>query len=288
MLPNTFQYLRPGTLNEAVDALHRLGQGAKMVAGGHSLLPSMKLRLAAPHTLIDIGHLPELRGIRVQGPEMVIGACTTHATIEHDAELAELVPLLPRVASQIADPTVRNRGTLGGSLANGDPSADWPAAVLAAGATIDVIGRHGNRSIAADAFFTGLFETDLAPDELIVSVRFPVSRLARVAYRKFRHPASGYAVVGVAVQLETERAVCKGGRLAVTGLTDHARRLPAAEVLLPGYHLDSKSTEDILAAAFEGIQPLEDSFADGAYRLQLARTMLKRALADAVHPVVAA
>lgn len=288
MIPNEFRYHRPDSLVTAIGLLQALGDGTKLLAGGHSLLPSMKLRLATPQTLIDINHLAELRGIAVRGDEVVIGATTTHAAIEHSPILAEYAPLLPRVAAQIADPTVRNRGTLGGSLANGDPSADWPAAMICADATFDLAGSQGRRSVRAEQFFKGLFETALAADELIVAVRIPVHRTARAAYRKFRHPASGYAVVGIAVLLHTDGGVCLHGRLAATGLADRALRLQSAESRLPGYELGRGRTDAIVAEAFKAVTPLEDSFADAAYRLQLARTMLRRALADAAGPVAVA
>jgi carbon-monoxide dehydrogenase medium subunit len=242
----------------------------------------MKLRLAAPATLIDIAGLAELRGIDVGAEEVVIGAATTHAELEHDAEVAKALPLIPAVAHLIADPTVRNHGTLGGSLAHADPSADWPAAMLALDATLDVIGPQGSRSIAANAFFKGLFETDLRLDEILVRVRIPVVPGRRVAYRKFRHPASGYAVVGVAVVLDVQSGRCSGGRISVTGFADHAFRANLAEAALTGYAGQPEHTERLLGLAFNGLDPLEDRFADADYRTQLARTMLRRALADAV------
>src|SRR5258706_2873720 len=194
----------------------------------------MKLRLAGPDLLIDINELSELHGIAIGADEVTIGAATTHATLEHHPALAETLPLIPLVAHQIADPTVRNRGTLGGSLAHADPSADWPAAMLALDARIDVTGATGSRSIAAADFFEGLFTTALRPSELIVAVRIPVLRGVRAAYRKFRHPASGYAVVGVAVVLRYERGACSGGQIAVTGFTHCAFRPEHTEALLAG------------------------------------------------------
>jgi carbon-monoxide dehydrogenase medium subunit len=252
------------------------------MAGGHSLLPMMKLRLAGPELLIDINALSELHGITIGADEVTIGAATTHATLEHHAALAEVLPLIPLVAQQIADPTVRNRGTLGGSLAHADPSADWPAAMLALDARIDVTGAAGSRSIAAADFFEGLFATALRPGELIVAVRIPVRRGVRAAYRKFRHPASGYAVAGVAVVLRFERGACSGGQIAVTGLADCAFRAKRAEALLAGFAGEADRVERLLELAFADVTPLADRFADAEYRLQLGRTMLRRALADAL------
>jgi len=282
MIPNAFDYVRPTTLQDAVAALAQHGEAARPMAGGHSLLPMMKLRLAGPDVLIDINALSELHGVTIGSDEVMIGAATTHATLEHHAALAQALPLIPQVAHQIADPTVRNRGTLGGSLAHADPSADWPAAMLALDARIDVTGVAGSRSIAVADFFEGLFTTALRPGELIVAVRIPVQHSVRAAYRKFRHPASGYAVVGVAVVLRFERGSCCGGQIAVTGLADRAFRAKGAEVLLAGFAGQADRIERLLHLAFADVTPLADRFADAEYRLQLGRTMLRRALADAL------
>lgn len=282
MIPSAFDYVRPGSVAEALGQLAQGGEGAKLMSGGHSLLPMMKLRLAAPSILIDISALAELQGISVGADEVVIGAATTHAQLEHHAEVARALPLIPAMAHLIADPPVRNRGTIGGALAHADPSADWPAAMLALDATIDVTGPRGSRAIAADAFFKGLFETELGPDEVLVRVRIPVAPDRRMAYRKFRHPASGYAVAGVAVVLDFASGRCGGGRIAVTGFAEHAFRAHLAEAALAGYAGQPDQTERLLALAFDGVVPLEDRFADAGYRTQLARTMLRRALADAI------
>jgi aerobic carbon-monoxide dehydrogenase medium subunit len=283
MIPSAFDYLRPASLSEALAALATHGDAARAMAGGHSLLPMMKLRMASPELLVDINELAELHGIRVSAGEVVIGAATTHAALEHDASVARALPLLSSVAHQIADPTVRNRGTLGGSLAHADPSADWPAAMLALDAVIDIASAAGSRSVAARDFFSGLFETALQPGELIVAVRIPVVPDTRAAYRKFRHPASGYAVAGVAVVLVLERGTCRSGRIAVTGVADHAFRAAAAEPQLAGYAGQPDRTKRLLDLAFAGVAPLEDRFADAAYRVQLGRTMLRRALAEALN-----
>ncbi len=282
MTPSAFDYVRPTTLSDAVAALTRHGDAARLMSGGHSLLPMMKLRMAAPEVLIDINELPELHGVTVGRSEVVIGAATTHATLEHHEAVAAAVPLIAKVAHQIADATVRNRGTIGGSLAHADPSADWPGAMLALDAVIHVMGARGARAVAAGDFFTGLFETVLRPDEIITAIHVPVVAGARAAYRKFRHPASGYAVAGVAVDLVVDRGTCTGARIAVNGVAAHAFRATKAEALLAGYRGEESQIERVLEAAFDGVSLLEDRFADAAYRLQLARTMLRRALADAL------
>lgn len=280
MIPSAFDYLRPSSLTDALTQLTRHGDDAKLTSGGQSLLPMMKLRMAAPGTLIDISELTELKGITIGKNDVVIGAGTTHAQLEHHAELATVLPLVPAVAHLIADPSVRNRGTIGGSLAHADPSADWPAAMLALGATIEVVGAKGTRSIPVDSFFKGLFETDLGLDEIIVGVRIPLIPGQRVAYRKFRHPASGYAVVGVAVALLFQANRCSEGRIAVTGFSDHVFRANKAEATLAGYAGQPEQTERLIDLAFTETSPLEDRFADADYRTQLGRTMLRRALAD--------
>ncbi|MGF6411588.1 FAD binding domain-containing protein [Paraburkholderia sp. MM5482-R1] len=282
MIPRAFEYVRPDSLSEAIRLLVDGGEEAKLLSGGHSLLPMMKLRLASPSKLIDVSELTDLRGITIDANEVVIGAATTHAELEHHVELNGVLPMFATVGHQIADPTVRNRGTLGGALAHADPSADWPAAMLALDAKLDVMGAKGTRSIAADSFFKGLFETALESDEIIVRVRVPVVPDRRVAYRKFRHPASGYAVVGVAVVLALQASQCTGGRIAVTGFADHAYRAKHAEEMLAGYAGQPAQTEQLLDLAFSEVTPLEDRFVDADYRIQLGRTMLRRALADAM------
>ena len=282
MISDVFDYERPVDLAAALAALARHGDGARVIAGGHSLLPMMKLRLAGPEVLIDINALRELHGIEIGSDEVVIGAATTHATLEHHAALAAALPLIPMVAHQIADPTVRNRGTLGGSLAHADPSADWPAVMLVLGARVDVAGSTGARSVAIEDFFKGMFETALEAGEVIVGVRIARRPGTRVAYRKFRHPASGYAVVGVAVVLDVDQGRCTGGRIAITGFADRAFLATRAQALLPGYDGDPAATERLLEAAFSQVAPLEDRFADADYRTQLGRTMLRRALNDAL------
>jgi carbon-monoxide dehydrogenase medium subunit len=281
MIPAAFHYVRPATLVAAIAALKQHGASAKLLAGGHSLLPMMKLRFATPDVLIDVSELSELKGISVGASEVAIGAATTHAALEHNAQIAASLPLLALMAPLIADATVRNRGTLGGAIVHSDPTADWPAGMLALDAVFDLAGPDGERSTAAGDFFRGLFETVLGPEEVLVRVRIPVQNGTRASYRKFRHPASGYAVVGVAVVLHMKGDRCTGGRIAVTGFADHAFRAMPAEAMLAGYDGQPEHSERIVERAFEGAVPLEDRFADAEYRLQVGRTMLRRALADA-------
>jgi aerobic carbon-monoxide dehydrogenase medium subunit len=282
MIPAAFDYVRAKSLADALGALAEHDGGAKLIAGGYSLLPMMKLRFAQPEVLVDINELTELKGINIGTAEVQIGAGTSHATLEHEPKIAGALPLMATVAPLIADATVRNRGTIGGAIANSDPTADWPAATLALEAVYDITGPDGERSVPADGFFKGLFENDLGPQEILTRVRIPLKQDTRTGYRKFRHPASAYAVVAVAVALHMDGKKCTGGRIGVTGFADHAFRPKSAEAMLAGYEGKREQNERILEEAFKGVVPVQDRFADAEYRLQIGHTMLSRALADAM------
>ena len=198
MIPAAVGYVRADSAEAAVAALSEHGDEAKLLAGGQSLIPLMKLRLARPSVLVDLGRADELRGISVDGDSVSIGALTSHSTLEHSADLAEACPLLAHVASQVGDPAVRHRGTLGGSLAHADPASDLPAAVLALGGTLVATGPGGSREIAATDFFTGFLESALAVDEVLTEVRVPVST-GGWCYQKFNRRAQDWAIVGVVV-----------------------------------------------------------------------------------------
>ncbi|NJO24097.1 MAG: xanthine dehydrogenase family protein subunit M, partial [Sphingomonadales bacterium] len=194
MIPAATEYVRARSIEEAVRELRDKGPEARTLAGGHSLIPMMKLRMAAPQLLVDISAIPELQGVSVQGQELRLGATTTHAVIEHHPTVAKTLPLMAEIAGCIADPLVRNRGTIGGALANADPSADWPVAALLFDAQLDIAGPDGARVEAAIEFFQGLYATSLAPDELLTGIRLRIPDAQyRGAYEKVRHPASGYA-----------------------------------------------------------------------------------------------
>lgn len=257
-----FQFHRPATVAAAIALLQTASQG-KLLAGGQSLLPVLKLEMAEPSDLISINHLPELHGIQVTATHVVIGAATRHAQVASAPEIRRAIPGLAHLAEGIGDPQVRNRGTLGGSLAHADPAADYPAAILALGATI-VTDR---REIAADAFFTGLFETCLAADEIITAVRFPIPK--RAAYAKFASHASKYALVGVMVAKGPQ-----GVRVAVTGAGASAFRLPAVEAALQA-HFHPAALADLLISA-EDLQSTAEASAE--YRAQLVKVMAGRAV----------
>jgi carbon-monoxide dehydrogenase medium subunit len=260
-----FNYQRPASLDAATKAAAAAEDG-KYLAGGMTIIPTMKQRLASPSDLIDLADLAELSGIRRDGDALVIGATTSHAEVATSEEVRSAIPALAELAGHIGDPAVRARGTIGGSIANADPAADYPAAVVALGATVET----SSRSIAADDFFTGLFETALEDGELITAVRFPVP--ARAGWAKFPNPASRYAVVGVMVS-ETSG----GARVAVTGAGPSVFRVAEMEKALAG-DFSSKAVEGISVPA-SGLN--SDIHASDEYRAHLVTVMAKRAVAAA-------
>jgi aerobic carbon-monoxide dehydrogenase medium subunit len=283
MRPASFDYHRPATVAEAVSLLSSNG-GAKALAGGHSLLPAMNLRLNQPDALVDIGRLDELKGIRVNGDTLVIGALSTHAQIAASADVQAHCPALAAAAGQVGDPQVRNWGTLGGNLAHADPASDPPTVVLASGGVIHMQGSSGARSVGADNFFLDLFTTDLRSGELITRVELPSQRGRKSAYVKMAHPASRYAVVGVCVVLDMDGAVCRGARVAVGGAVPKATRSAAAEASLAGKAMD----EVVLDAAAKaligdvGSSVIGDIYAPEEYRRAMLGVYLKRAVRSAL------
>lgn len=265
MIPAPFDYVRAGSVDEAISALAEHGDDAKLLAGGHSLLPMMKLRLAAPAVLVDITRIPETSYVRVEGDDVAIGALTRHCELVSSPVLAAEAPLLPLVASFVGDPQIRNRGTLGGSLAHGDPAADLPAAVLASDATLVVQGSGGRREIPATGFFLGYFETAMEPDEMLVEIRVPRTGAVKVAYEKFTRRSHDWAIVGVAAV---------GGRVALANVGPAPVRAVATERALA----DGASIADAAALASEGTSPVADMHGDGAYRQHLTRLLTRRAL----------
>ncbi|MDX1514719.1 MAG: xanthine dehydrogenase family protein subunit M [Gammaproteobacteria bacterium] len=261
-----FNYQRPATLDDALKAMAAADDG-KFMAGGQTLIPTMKQRLAQPSDVIDIGGIAELAGISRDGDNLVIGAMTRHADVAASKEVKSAIPALAFLAECIGDPQVRNRGTLGGSIANADPAADYPAAVVGLGATVKTNGR----SIAADDFFTGLFETALEEDELVTSVSFPVPDKA--GYAKFENPASRYAIVGVMVS-----ASSAGVRVAVTGAGPSVFRVEAMEKALA----DKFAPEAVAGVKVQSDGLNSDIHASAEYRAHLVTVMAKRAVAAAL------
>jgi aerobic carbon-monoxide dehydrogenase medium subunit len=282
MYPAPFDYQAPQSVNEAISLL-TANKDSKLLAGGHSLLPLMKLRLAQPSMLIDIGRIKELGGIRDMGDWIAMGALTTHTQVQWSELVREHCPVLSETASLIGDMQVRNRGTIGGSLAHSDPAADYPAVILALGAEIDAMGPQGKRTIKADDFFVGLMATALNSDELITQVRVPKTTKPGngAAYEEMPHPASRYAVVGVAVWLMMDGNKVGDVRVGITGATDHAVRASKMENALRGNALDHKLEESASALATDGLTCLGDMFASSDYRAHLVRVYAKRALMKA-------
>ena len=267
MIPAAFTYQRASSVDEALDLIGQHGDDAKFLAGGHSLLPLMKLRLAVPEVLVDIGRLRDLSYIRDEGSYIAVGALTRHHDLEFSDLLARELPLLAHAAGQVGDPQVRHRGTIGGSLAHADPQADLPAVVLALDAILVARGPAGEREISAADFFRGLFETALQPGELLTEIRLPKPSAAGWSFQKFTKRAIDWAIVGVA---------CQGDQVALVSMGQTPLRASAVESALAS----GASVEEAAALAAEGTSPTDDINADAAYRQHLARVLVKRALTD--------
>jgi len=283
MIPANFDYITVKSLDEALSLLAKHKDDAKILAGGHSLLPAMKLRLMQPKVLIDIGKIKELSYIKEEGGQIHIGAMTTHFQIETSALLQKSCPLLPETATQLGDMQVRNKGTIGGSVAHADPAADWPAAVIAVGAEIIVVGPKGERAIKADDFFVDMLTTALQPGELVKEVRFaaPKGKTGQ-AYMKVRHPASGFAVVGIAVTLTVDGGKCAASGVGVTGVSSKPYRAKGVEAALKGSALDAKSLAAAASHASDGVSDaISELYATGEYRKHLAEIYTRRALETA-------
>jgi carbon-monoxide dehydrogenase medium subunit len=270
MIPATFSYQRAGSVDEALDLITRHGDEAKFLAGGHSLVPLMKLRLAVPEVLVDIGRLGELRYIRDDGSHIAVGALTSYHELAQSSLLAAELPLLAHAASRVGDPQVRHRGTIGGSLAHADPAADLPAVLLALDAVLVTRGPSGSRSIPAGEFFRGLFESALEPDELLTEIRIPRPAQAGWSFQKYTKRAIDWAIVGVAVQ---------GGRVALVNMGQQPLRAAAVEQALAA----GAPPAEAATHAAEGTSPPTDLNGDPAYRAHLARVLTARALTEAAH-----
>ncbi len=280
MIPAAFEYNAPKTLEEALRLLDRHGDKAKLLAGGHSLLPLMKLRLAMPRYIIDIGRLKGLSGIREVRGKISIGALTTHAEIERSDLVRKHCSLLSETAREIGDAQVRNRGTLGGSLAHADPAADYPATMLALDAEIAAASKSGSRVIPASQFFVDMLTTKLRPGEILTEVRVgPLPPRTGTAYMKLHQPASGFAIVGAAVRLTVSKAGrIEEVRVGITGVGLKAYRAVAVENALQGSNAEDKVFAEAARAAAQGAEPLSDLHASAAYRTEMAAVFTRRAL----------
>ncbi len=298
MFAADFDYYRADSVADA-GRLLRKHAGAKLLAGGHSLIPALKLRLAAPATVIDIGRIAELRGVSVDGDTLRIGALTTHAEIASSEAVREHAAALAEAAGQIGDPAVRNRGTIGGNVAHADPASDLPTVLAALGATLTAVGPAGERSIAVGDFFTGLMTTALGETDLLTSIRIPSAAGRGTAYVKFSHPASRYAVVGVAAALargargrglmarikgEEPETICTDAAVAIGGLVPAPLRCGAVEAALND-HAPTGETFAAAAAAVSGDLGDDllgdDVFASGEYRKAVAPVYVQRAIETA-------
>jgi len=280
MYPAQFDYHSPASVQEAISLLGRLKDDAKVLAGGHSLLPMMKLRLAQPKHLIDLRKVPGLSGIKEDGGAIAIGALTTHYAVESSSLLKQKCPLLSEAAGTIGDPQVRNMGTIGGSLAHADPAADYPAAVIALGAELVAEGPKGKRTIKVDDFFKGLLTTALQPEEILVEIRIPSWPAGTgMAYMKFPHPASRFAVVGVAALVTADG---KKVGVGITGAGTKAVRAKGVEAALAGKTLDAATIRAAAEKAADGVDVQADLQGSVEYKTHLLKVYCRRALEAAL------
>jgi carbon-monoxide dehydrogenase medium subunit len=284
MYPAAFEYHTPGSVQEALALLGRLKDDAKLLAGGHSLIPMMKLRLAQPKHLIDLRKVPGLAGIRDEGGTIAIGAMTTHWQVESSPVLKQKIPAVSEAAGTIGDPQVRNLGTLGGSVAHADPAADMPAVMIALGAEMVVEGPRGRRTVKVDDFFRGLMTTAVGADEILVEIRLPVPPAGSGAsYQKFPHPASRFAVVGVCAALTADaRGECTRAGVGVTGAGTRAVRAKGVEAGLVGKVLDPATIEAAAARAADGVDVQADLQGSVEFKSHLVRVHARRAIEAAL------
>jgi carbon-monoxide dehydrogenase medium subunit len=281
VITSAFDYSRATSVDDALAKLRAANGDAKLLAGGHSLIPVMKFRLSEPKMLVDISRIPELSGIRKKGDKIEIGAGTVHHEVATSALLRDACPMIADTAATIGDPQVRNRGTLGGSIAHADPSADYPAAILALDADIHVKGVNGARVVKAREFFRGLFTVDLAADEIIVAVQFAPVKAA--AYAKLYQRASHFAIVGVAAALDVSKGVITSARIGVTGASSHATRLTDVEEALTGKAASEKTIATAVRTAGATLEDLNsDIHASKEYRRAMIPVFTERAVTAAL------
>ncbi len=286
MIPAPFEYYAPKTLEEVLQLLAQYPEEAKVLAGGQSLVPMMKMRLATPSKVIDLNRVAELSYIREEGQKIGIGAMTRHYEIETSSLIHQRCPLLAECAREIGDVQVRNRGTIGGSLAHSDPSADYPAVMLACEAEIKLRSQKGERVVKAEDFFVDLFTTALEPGELLVEVQVPVCPPhTGTAYLKMEQRASGFALCGVAVWVQKEGELLKDLRVGITGVGPKAYRARETENLLRGRRPEEDLLHQAVGRVVEGVMPLEDIHASADYRVHLAQVLTRRAIRQALERI---
>ncbi len=282
MIPIAFDYVRPGTIDEAIAAVVAAGEDGKVISGGQSLMPVLRLRLAAPSTLIDVGSIAEMSGVTDAGDHLLIGSNTTHYAVMNDPLVKEHAPLLAQTAATVADPAIRHRGTFGGSLAHADPAGDLPTVALALEAIIVAKGPNGTREIEAKDFFVDYFTSALEPDEILVSVKVPkLGKGWTTHYEKFNRTAQAWATVGVAAAVRRDNGTIAEARVALTNMGPSPVRASSVEAALTG----ADATVDAIAAASanaaDGTRPTSDLHASAEFREHLARVLTKRAVVTA-------
>jgi carbon-monoxide dehydrogenase medium subunit len=284
MYPASFDYLAPKSLDEALELLSRHGDDAKLLAGGHSLIPAMKLRLAQPKVLIDLAQLPDMRGIRLEGQHVVIGALTLHADVAASGAVRQHIPALSDAAGLIGDVQVRNRGTIGGSAAHADPAADLPVALAALNAAFVLVSPHGTRTVAAGDFFVDFYTTALAPNEVLTEIRVPAPPAGSgSAYAKLPHPASGYVVVSAGALVTRDSAgACTAARVALGGVAGSPWRARATESALIGQPLNAETAAAAASKAADGADPEGDVYASADYKRHMVTVEARLALEAAV------
>lgn len=281
MIPLAFDYEVAESVDHAIDLLGQHGDEAKLLAGGHSLLPIMKLRLAAPAVLVDLGRVEELKYVRDEGDHIAIGAMTRHTDVEHEPLLQEQCGLLSYTASLVGDPQVRHRGTIGGSISHGDAASDLPSALLGLEGTFVIKGPGGERTVAAGDFFEDYLQTALAPDEVLTEIRVPkLGPNSGWSYKKFNRRAQDWAVVGVAAVVEKSNGSISSARIGLTNMGSTPLRATATEGALSG--ADTSSVAEAASSAAEGTSPASDIAASAEYRRHLARVLTRRAVEEAL------
>jgi aerobic carbon-monoxide dehydrogenase medium subunit len=284
MIPNSFEYFAPKSVQEAVGLLDQYQEDAKVLAGGHSLLPQMKLRLSSPRYVVDIGRIPDLAYIKEENGRISIGALTTHYTLESSSLLKQKCPLICETAAAIGDVQVRNRGTIGGSLAHNDPAADWPATMMALDAELKLIGKSGERIVKVGDFLLDMLTTVLQPAELLVEIRLSAHPTRTGStYLKMHQRASGFAIVGVAARVSIDGSrVCQDVGIGITGVGSKAYRARQVEGELQGKTLDAAAIKKASQKASDGVEALADLHASSEYRSHVAQVFTGRALETAL------
>jgi carbon-monoxide dehydrogenase medium subunit len=281
MKASSFRYVRPQTLDEALEVLARYGDDARLLAGGQSLLPSLALRLSAPAVLVDIGRLSELQGIQETADGIRIGATVRHAQVEHSTQVQQCAPLLFQAMPWVAHPPIRARGTYGGSVSLSDPAAEAPAATLAHAATLVVRSSRGERRIAADDFFLGLYQTALEPGEILVGAHFKrPGPNERFVFREFARRSGDFATAGVAIQAVMDKARVQSARIVLFGVADRATLATHAAAALADAPLDTKTIHDAAHALAQDVEPFADTYHDSNTKMHLLRVLLRRSLLE--------